>query len=153
MGAIGWALRARFADRPFVQTFEVLRGRGGRTRLVALLVVVLLIQPVRFWIALDAVGLDPSAVEALVTFLITNVYAILPIGPGPSSVGAAATIFGDGQLAQAGAAGLILASSAVMAAALYSVYGGVALARRSRTSPDSASSSRDTPSVPAGTGR
>lgn len=152
VGALGWALRGRVADRPFVRTFRVLRGRGRPARLTALLVAVLLLQPVRFWLALEAVGLGPTAVEALVTFLITSVYGILPVGPGPSSIGAATTVFGSGNLAQAGAAGLILASTAVVAAALYSVYGGVALARRARET-DAQASSRETPSMPFGTGR
>ncbi len=159
IAAIIWSLRARFADRPFVKTFHVLSGRRRRATLVALLAAVLLVQPVRFWLALEAVGLDPSAVEALATFLITSIYGILPVGPGPSSIGAAVTVFGDGALAEAGAAGLILASAAVVAAGLYSVYGGVALARRSRRPPDDASApnpseaNRETPSIPLGSGR
>lgn len=157
VAALVWSLRARFEDRPFVKTFQVLTGGRRRATLVALLAAVLLIQPVRFWLALEAVGLDPSAVEALATFLITSVYAILPVGPGPSSIGAALTVFGDGALAEAGAAGLILASAAVIAAGLYSVYGGAALARRSMRRPDASAvpseASRDTPSIPLGSGR
>lgn len=152
VAGVGWALRHRVAERPFARTFLVLRGRGRPVRLTALLAAVLLLQPVRFWLALEAVGLDPSAVEALVTFLITSVYSVLPIGPGPSSIGAATTVFGRDNLAQAGAGGLILASTAVVAAGIYSVYGGIALARRARETggPDA---SRETPSMPLGTGR
>jgi len=149
VAAVGWALRHRFAERPFAKTFLVLRGRGRPARLTAILAVVLLLQPIRFWLALEAVGLDPTAIEALVTFLITSVYGVLPIGPGPSSIGAATTVFGAANLAEAGAAGLILASTAVVAAALYSVYGGVTLSRRVRET----ASSREAPSMPAGTGR
>ncbi len=159
VAAIVWSLRARFRDRPFVKTFRVLSGRRRRATLVALLAAVLMIQPMRFLLALEAVGLDASAVEALATFLITNVYAVLPVGPGPSSIGAGVTVFGDGALAEAGAAGLILASAAVIAAGLYSTYGGVALARRRRPPPDATPApgptepSRETPSMPLGSGR
>lgn len=152
IGALGWALRHRVAERPFARTFRVLRGRGRPALLTALLAAVLLLQPVRFWLALGAVGLKPSAVEALVTFLITSVYSVLPIGPGPSSIGAATTVFGRDDLAQAGAGGLILASTAVVAAAIYSIYGGFTLARRARGKGNQPPS-RETPSMPLGTGR
>ena len=152
VAGVGWALRHRVAERPFARTFRVLRGRGRPATLTALLAAVLLLQPVRFYLALEAVGLEPTAVEALVTFLITSVYGVLPIGPGPSSIGAATTVFGRDNLAQAGAAGLILASTAVVAAALYSVYGGFTLARRARGA-GGQPPSRETPSIGLGTGR
>jgi len=152
IGGVGWALRHRVAERPFARTFRVLRGRGRPAVLTALLATVLLLQPVRFYLALETVALEPTAVEALVTFLITSVYAVLPIGPGPSSIGAATTVFGSANIAQAGAAGLILASTAVVAAGLYSIYGGFALARRARGT-DGQPPKRETPSIPLGTGR
>lgn len=154
-------LRRRFHHRPFARAFDVLRGGERRALLTLVLVVVLLIQPVRFWLALDAVGLDPAAAEALAAFLLTSVFGILPIGPGPSSVGASATVFGSAGLAQAGAAGLILAAAATAAAALYCVYAGPTLLRlrRSRhaeaaaTGPAPPSASRAAPSTPSGSGR
>ena len=163
-------LRRRFRHRPFARAFDVLRGSGHRRGLLTLiLAAVLLIQPVRFWLALDAVGLDPTAAEALAAFLLTSVFGVLPIGPGPSSIGATTAVFGSAGLAEAGAAGLILASAATAAAALYCLYGGPTLLRRSRASTATAAgtaaepaaaepsaappASRPAPSTPSGTAR
>lgn len=126
------ALRHRFADRAWVKAFDVLSHARHRLTLTLLLVVVLVLQPVRFWIALQAVGLDASALEALLTFVWTSVINALPVGPGPASVGATVSVFGSDGLGAATASGLVLAASAFVAAGVYSIWGGIALARERR---------------------
>jgi hypothetical protein len=137
-----YALRRRFAGRAWVRAFDVLSDSRQRVALTALLVVVLTVQPVRFWIALHAVGLDANALESLLTFVWTSVINALPIGPGPASVGATVSVFGDDGVGAATASGLVLAASAFVAAGIYSGWGALALTRerreRARTAEDAA---------------
>jgi hypothetical protein len=135
-----YGLRRRFADRAWVRAFDVLSDSRHRVTLTALLIVVLTVQPVRFWIALHAVGLDANALESLLTFVWTSVINALPVGPGPASVGATVSVFGDDGVGAATASGLVLAASAFVAAGVYSGWGALALTRerreRARTSED-----------------
>jgi len=130
LGAV--ALRRRFEGRAWVRAFDVLSDSRRRVTLTLLLTVVLTIQPVRFWIALQAVGLDASALESLLTFVWTSVINALPIGPGPASVGATVSVFGRDGVGAATASGLVLAGSAFVAAGVYSIWGALALARERR---------------------
>jgi hypothetical protein len=123
-------LRRRFAHRPFAQTFDVLNDPWDRVVLTLMLAVVLIIQPIRFWISLNAVGFDPTPFEGLATFLVTNVINVLPVGPGPASVGATAAIFGNEGIGAATASGLVLAGTAFVAAAIYSAAACVGLVPR-----------------------
>jgi len=125
-------LRRRFEGRAWVRAFDVLSHSRHRVTLTALLVVVLTIQPIRFWIALHAVGLDANALESLLTFVWTSVINALPVGPGPASVGATVSVFGRDGVGAAAASGLVLAASAFVAAGAYSIWGAVALARERR---------------------
>jgi len=126
------ALRRRFEGRAWVRAFDVLSHSRHRVVLTMLLVFVLTIQPVRFWIALQAVGLDANALQSLLTFVWTSVINALPVGPGPASVGATVSVFGREGVGAATASGLVLAASAFVAAGVYSVWGGMALARERR---------------------
>jgi hypothetical protein len=124
-------LRRRYAGSAFARTFEVLSDGRRRTLLIALLIVVLVIQPIRLWIAIDAVGVDASAAQAVLAFVTTSLFGALPIGPGPASVSAVAAIFHDTALGRSAAAAIVLAATAVMAAGVYSLWGAVLLVRRS----------------------
>jgi hypothetical protein len=127
-----YALRRRFAGQAWVRAFDVLSHSRHRVVLTAVLVVVLTIQPIRFWIALQAVGLDANALESLLTFVWTSVINALPVGPGPASVGATVSVFGRDGVGAAAASGLVLAASAFVAAGAYSMWGAFALARERR---------------------
>lgn len=122
----------RFKDREFARTARVLSDAHDRYVLAALLIVVLTLQPIRFYIAFSAIGLDPTASEALLAFLLTTAFGALPIGPGPSSVAASATLFASAGIDKTASAGLVLLASAVVAAAVYSIYGAFDITRRSR---------------------
>ena len=124
--------RRRFTDRAWVRSFDVLSHARHRLTLTVLLFVVLVVQPVRFWIALEAVGLDASALESLLAFVTTSVINFLPVGPGPASVGATVSVFGHDGVAAATASGLVLAATAFVAAAAYSSWGVAALLRERR---------------------
>ena len=145
------ALRRRFAQRAWVRAFDVLSHARHRVTLTVMLIFVLTIQPVRFWIALHAVGLDASALQSLLTFVWTSVINALPVGPGPASVGATVSVFGSEGVGAATASGLVLAATAFVAAGAYSIWGGLALAREQRElTPQDIS--RETPSIPCGIG-
>jgi hypothetical protein len=122
----------RFKDREFAQTARVLQLSGERYRLAALLAVVLTLQPIRFYIAFKALGLDPSMSDALLAFLLTTVFNALPIGPGPSSIAASTALFSGSASGVTAAAGLVLLASAIVAAAIYSIYGAYDLTIRTR---------------------
>jgi hypothetical protein len=122
----------RYQDREFAQTARVLQNSRERYKLAAILAVVLTLQPIRYYIAFKALGLDPSMSDALVAFLLTTVFNALPIGPGPSSIAASAALFADEGLDKTASAGLVLLASAIVAAAIYSVYGAFELTRRTR---------------------
>ena len=124
--------RRRFADRAWVRSFDVLSHARHRMTLTVMLFFVLVLQPVRFWIALEAVGLDASALESLLTFVTTSVLNTLPVGPGPASVGATVSVFGHDGVGAATASGLVLAATAFVAAAIYSSWGVAALMRERR---------------------
>jgi uncharacterized membrane protein YbhN (UPF0104 family) len=142
----------RFKDREFAQTARVLNDSHDRLVLAGLLAIVLTLQPIRFFIAFKALGLDPSASDALLAFLLTTVFNALPIGPGPSSVAASATLFAGEGIDKTASAGLVLLASAIVAAAVYSVYGAFDLTRRMRADralrPEPSGDAHPPPQVP-----
>lgn len=136
IGAGLWHARRRLADRPWVQALRIFESPWRLALVTAMLAAVLLVQPIRFLVVLDAVGLDVSFFEALLAFILTSAGAILPVGPGPASVGGAAAVLGHEGLAQAAAAGVVLAGAAALAAAGYTVVAlGVLGWQRRRAGP------------------
>lgn len=143
---VRWVFR-RYEDREFAKTARVIEHSGERLRLAALLAVVLTLQPVRFYIAFKALGLDPSMSDALLAFLLTTVFNALPIGPGPSSIAASAALFAGAGIDRAATAGIVLLGTAIVAAMVYSIYGAADLIGRSRSL---RAIKRERPSTPAG---
>jgi hypothetical protein len=126
-----WAF-AHFKDREFARTARVLSDSRDRLYLAGLLAIVLIIQPVRFYMTYKALGLDPSASDALLGFLLTTVFNALPIGPGPSSIAASATLFSGSSIDKTASAGFVLLGTAVIAAFVYSLWGAAVLWKRWR---------------------
>ena len=98
----------------------------------------LTLQPIRYYIAFTALGLDPTMSDALLAFLLTTVFNALPIGPGPSSIAASAALFANAGIDKTASAGLVLLASAMVAAAVYSIYGVFDLLAARRASADAA---------------
>ena len=133
LGALAvWQARRRLAHRQWVRALAVFDSRWKVVGLTAILVLVLAIQPVRFYMVLHAVGLDVSAVQAALAFVLTSTGAILPIGPGAASVGGTAAVLGHQGLAEAAASGVVLATSAVVAGVIYLLVALAALGRQRR---------------------
>ena len=143
-------LKRRYEDRPFVRTFDVLARRHTLAGLTALLTIVLVVQPVRFWISINGVGIDASFIEAVLAFLATSVIGGLPVGPGPASVGATGVVFSDAELGLIAASGIGLAATAFVAAAIYSVV-ALAVAGPAARAAFLSRFRRDAPSAPRGT--
>jgi len=113
--------RSRLAHRPWVDALNVFHSRWKIAALSGILAIVLLLQPLRFYIALQAVGFDVTPLQALLAFILTSAASVLPLGPGPASVGGVAAVLGAKGLAAAAAGGVVLAGSAVLAAAAYTL--------------------------------
>lgn len=128
---VRWVFR-RYSEREFAKTARVLQNSSERYRLAALLAVVLTLQPVRYYITFKALGLDPSMSDALLAFLLTTVFNALPFGAGPASIAASTVLFSSEGIDKTASAGLVLLATAIVAAAVYSVYGGYDLTRRTR---------------------
>jgi len=124
------AVRRRFAGRPFVRALAVLSDRRRAAGVTLLLAGVLAVQPVRFWIALNAVGVDASMVEAVLAFVVASLYGALPVGPGPAGLGATASLFAAEGIGVAAAIGVLLAATAMIAALAYSAVAILATGAR-----------------------
>ena len=144
-------LKQRYADRPFVRTFDVLARRRTLAALTGLLAVVLVVQPIRFWIVINGVGIDADFVEAVLAFLATSVIGGLPVGPGPASVGATGVVFSGAELGLIAASGIGLAATAFIAALIYSLA-GLAIAGPGARASLAVRARRDTPSAPDSAG-
>ncbi len=144
-------LKQRYADRPFVRTFDVLAKRHTLFLLTALLTVVLVAQPIRYLIVINGVGIDADFVEAVLAFLATSVIGGLPVGPGPASVGATGVVFSGEELGLIAASGIGLTATAFVAALIYSAV-GLAIAGPGARKSLLDRLSRETPSMREGAG-
>jgi uncharacterized membrane protein YbhN (UPF0104 family) len=106
----------------------ILRSLEGRGAVVGLVLVAVVAQIARNWLALHAIGVDASVFDAIAVLIAMVVLSQLPIGP---SVGAAAVILilGANGVALTAAAGVLLSATG-MAGTL--CFGGWALADRLR---------------------
>ena len=144
-------LKRRYESRDFVRAFDVLAARHTLAALTALLTIVLVVQPLRFWIVINGVGIDADFVEAVLAFLATSVIGGLPVGPGPASVGATGVVFSGEELGLIAASGIGLAATAFVAALIYTLA-GLATTAPSARSALTARLRRVAPSTPDGTG-
>ena len=146
---IAFWLKRRYEDRPFVRTLNVLARRHTLFALTGLLTVVLVVQPIRYWIVINGVGIDSDFVEAVLAFLATSVIGGLPVGPGPASVGATGVVFSGEELGLIAASGIGLTATAFIAALIYSLA-GLAIAGPAARASLAKRASRGAPSAPEG---
>lgn len=144
-------LKRRYESREFVRALDVLLARRTLAVLTGLLTIVLVVQPLRFWIMINAVGIDADLIEAVLAFLATSLIGGLPVGPGPASVGATGVVFSGEELGLIAASGIGLAATAFVAALIYTLA-GLATAAPSARSALTARLRRVVPSTPDGTG-
>jgi hypothetical protein len=126
VGAFATALvvRRRFTERAVFRGLDVLAHSRQRTAVAGLMVIVIACQVIRTMTVLTAVGLHPSLLQAVATFVAAGVLSSLFAGPGVGTASAPLLVFGHSSIAASTAAGLVLSGSALLAAVIYSLLGG-----------------------------
>lgn len=117
------AARSRLRDWPGLRGLAIFGHPLRQLVITGLLVIVICSQIARTLIVLRAVGLDPSALQAIATFLTAGVLSTLFAGPSAGAAGAPLIVFGHRSIAAAGTAGLILSMTALLGALLYAAVG------------------------------
>jgi uncharacterized membrane protein YbhN (UPF0104 family) len=112
----------------------VLRSLDGRSRIVGLVLIAVVAQIARNWLALRAIGVDASVFDAIAVLIALVTLSQLPLGP---SVGAVAVvlILGSNGVALSAAAGVLLSATGLAGTLC---FGGWALADRLRALPAAA---------------
>jgi uncharacterized membrane protein YbhN (UPF0104 family) len=117
---------ARHRHHGFWSGLAVLRGLRGRSRIIVLVCLAVVVQIARNWLLLNYSGVDASVLDSTALLIGLAVFGLLPIGP---SLGAAAAvvILGNGGAAASAAAGALLTATAAAGALCFA---GWALADR-----------------------
>ena len=112
---------ARTRREGFWRGLAILRGLRGRSRIVALVCVAVVLQIVRNWLLLNWSGVDASVLDATALLIGLAVIGLLPLGP---SLGAAATvlILGTNGVAASVAAGALLTATAAVGAVCFASW-------------------------------
>lgn len=108
----------------FWSGLAVLRGLRGRTRIIALVCVAVVLQILRNRLLLNWSGVDASVLDATALLIGLAAVGLLPVGP---SLGAAATvlILGTNGVAAAAAAGALLTATAAVGAICFATWAAV----------------------------
>jgi hypothetical protein len=121
---VALVVRRRFAHLQLFRGLDVLAHSRQRTIVAVLMLIVVCMQVARTLIVLRAVGLQPSLLQAVATFVAAGVLSSLFAGPGAGTAGGPLIIFGHGSLAASAAAGLELSITTLIAGVLYALAGG-----------------------------
>ena len=109
----------------------ILRSLDGRRRIVGLVLIAVVAQIARNWLALHAIGVDASVFDAVAVLIALVTLSQLPLGPSVGAV-AAVLILGSNGVALAAAAGILLSATGLIGTLC---FGGWALADRLRPLP------------------
>lgn len=118
------ATRRRFGHRELFRGLDVLVHSRQRAIVAALMVVVIVAQVARTFIVLHSVGLNPTLLQAVATFVAGGLLSSLFAGPGAGTAGGPLIVFGHSSLAASAAAGLELSITSLIAGILYAIAGG-----------------------------
>jgi hypothetical protein len=122
--AVALGARRRFSHMQLFRGLDVLAHSRQRTIVAALMVIVIVTQVGRTLIVLHAVGLHPSLLQAVATFVAAGVLSSLFAGPGAGTAGAPLIVFGHSHLAASAAAGIELSITSLLASVVYALAGG-----------------------------
>jgi hypothetical protein len=86
--------------------------------------IVIVTQVVRTLVVLRAVGLHPTLLQAVATFVAGGVLSSLFAGPGAGTAGGPLIVFGHSSLAASAAAGIELSITSLIAGLIYATAGG-----------------------------
>jgi uncharacterized membrane protein YbhN (UPF0104 family) len=106
----------------------VLRGIDGRSRIVGLVLIAVIAQIARNWLALHAIGVDASVFDAIAVLIALVTLSQLPLGPSVGAV-AVVVILGSNGVALSAAAGVLLSATGLLGTLS---FGAWALADRVR---------------------
>lgn len=122
--AVAFAVRRRFVHLSIFRGLDVLDNGRERSVVGALMVIVIGAQVARTFVVLHAVGLNPSLLQAVATFVAAGVLSSLFAGPGAGSAGGPLVVFGHNSLGASAAAGLELSVTTLIAGMIYAIVGG-----------------------------
>jgi uncharacterized membrane protein YbhN (UPF0104 family) len=91
----------------------VLRGMRGRSRIIALVCVAVVLQIARNWLLLNWSGVDASVLDATALLIGLAVVGLLPVGPSLGAASAVLILGANGAAASAAAGTLLTATAAV----------------------------------------
>ncbi len=112
---------ARHRREGFWTGIAVLRGMRGRSRIVALVCVAVVLQIARNWLLLNWSGVDASVLDSTALLIGLAVVGLFPVGP---SLGAATAvlILGTNGVAASAAAGALLTATAAVGALCFASW-------------------------------
>jgi hypothetical protein len=116
-------MRRRFGHHQLLRGLDVLLDARQRVVVTLLMITVISAQVIRTLIVLRAVGLHPSLLQAVATFVAGGVLSSLFAGPGAGTAGGPLLVFGHNSLAASAAAGLVLTITMLIAGIIYALPG------------------------------
>jgi hypothetical protein len=126
-------LRRRFSHLSVFRGLDVLAHSRQRTVVGGLMLLVIAAQVIRTLVVLQSVGLKPSLLQAVATFVAAGVLSSLFAGPGAGTAGGPLLVFGHNHLAASAAAGLELSITTLVAGIIYAMIGGPVFLSRWRS--------------------
>jgi len=130
----GLSIVARRRTTGLWSGLAILRSLDGRRRVVGLVLIAVAAQIARNWLALHAIGVDASVLDAVAVLIALVTLSQLPLGPSVGAV-AAVLILGSNGVALAAAVGILLSATGLIGTLC---FGGWALADRLRPLPTGA---------------
>lgn len=122
--ALALEIRRRFSHLALFRGLDVLAHSRQRLVVSGLMVIVIAAQVLRTFVVLQSVGLHPSLLQAVATFVAAGVLSSLFAGPGAGTAGGPLLVFGHSHLAASAAAGLELSITTLAAGIVYALVGG-----------------------------
>ena len=118
---LGLQRLARHRRHGFWSGLAVLRGLRGRSRIVALVCLAVVVQILRNWLLLNWSGVDASVFDATALLIGLAVIGLLPVGPGLGAA-AAVLILGANGVAATAAVGTLLTVTAAAGAVCFASW-------------------------------
>jgi uncharacterized membrane protein YbhN (UPF0104 family) len=132
VGALwGLSLLSRRRTTGVWSGLAVLRGLDGRSRIIGLVLIAVVAQIARNWLALHAIGVDASVFDAIAVLIALVTLSQLPLGPSVGAV-AVVVILGSNGVALSAAAGVLLSATGLLGTL---AFGAWALVDRLRPVP------------------
>ena len=104
---------ARHRREGFWTGIAVLRGMRGRSRIIALVCVAVVLQIARNWLLLNWSGVDASVLDSTALLIALAVVGLFPVGPSLGAASAVLILGANGVAASAAAGALLTATAAV----------------------------------------